>query len=206
MKTVTKNILHVVALAAALSIVGGAEGCAHKNKTKTTKPAKTSAKAAKAKQTKPPEVTDIDIVDAVRDSGVKAAIISQHTLFPYHFESEGDMLNALGERDLAVLSAHLRVHPGQINIPRGSMDAKIYDARIAHVNEALHAAGVNAGNVKIVDAMGGTNMNTPSEDVIRDLRNSRTRGMQQQQQQQNGSNGSGSATMMQAPSTGAGSM
>jgi hypothetical protein len=202
MKTVTRNILHVAALAAALSIVGGVGGCAHNKKAKTTKPAKTTAKA---KQMKSPEVTDIDIVDAIRDSGVKAAIISQHTLFPYHFETDGDMLNALGERDLAVLSAHLRVHPGQINIPRGSMDAKMYDARVAHVNEALHAAGVNADNVKIVDAMGGTNMMTPSEDVIRDLRNTRSRGMQQQQQQ-NGSNGSGSATMMQAPSTGTGSM
>jgi len=200
MKTVTRNVLHVAALAAALSIVGPAGGCAHKKN--TTKPAKT----AKAKQMKSPEVTDIQIVDAVRDSGVKAAIIAQHTLFPYHFETDGDMLNALGERDLAVLSAHLRVHPGQINIPRGNLDAKMYDARVAHVNEALHAAGVNADNVKIVDAMGGTNMMSPSEDIIRDLRNARSRGMQQQQQQQNGSNGSGSSTMMQAPSTGTGSM
>jgi hypothetical protein len=196
MKTWTKNIVQIAALAAALSIAGGVGGCAHKKKApNSTRP------ATAARRMHEPEVTDIQIVDTVRDSGVKAAIIAQHTLFPYHFETDGDMLNTLGERDLAVLAAHLRVHPGQINVPRGSMDAKMYDARVAHVNEALHAAGVNADNVKIVDAMGGTNMNTPSEDVIRDLRNSRTRGMQQQQNS-SGNSSSGSSTMSQAPSTG----
>lgn len=178
--TMTKNVVRIAALSAALAIVG----CSHKKHAPASKP----AKAAKA-DPKCNEVTDIQIVDAVRDSGVKAAIVAQHTLYPYHFETDGDMLNPLGQRDLAVLAAHLRSHTGQINIPKGNLDAKMYDSRVANVNEALKAAGVNAGNVKIVDSLGGTGTLTPSEDVIRDLRNTRpTQAPQQQQQQQQSQN------------------
>src|SRR3954451_3352814 len=115
MKTVSmKNVVKVAALAAALAIVG----CSHK-KQSASKPAKAQKVAKSDKQRmQHNEVTDIQIVDAVRDSGVKAAIISQHTLYPYHFDEGGEMLNSLGERDLAVLAAHLRTHPGQINIPK----------------------------------------------------------------------------------------
>ena len=144
-----------------------------------------------------PEVTDIAIVDAIRDSGVKAAIISQHTLYPYHFDADGDMLNGLGERDLAVLSSHFRTHHGELNIPRGNLDAKLYEARVAHVHDALDAAGVSSDNVHIVDTLSGSMVATPSEDCLRDLRNSRALGSPQNQQ-------GGGSTVIQAPSSSSG--
>jgi hypothetical protein len=155
-----KKLIRTASVATALSIAA-AGGCAHKHRPDRTQ------QAQRARQS---EVTDIDIVHAVRNSGVKAAILSQHTLFPYHFQTDGEALNELGERDLSVLASHLRAHPGQINIPRDGVEAAIYDARVRHVQDALRARGVDAEKVRIVDAAGVTAGSTPSEDILRDVR------------------------------------
>ncbi len=173
-QTVCRKLIRSASIAAAaLTIAATTGGCAHKHR-----PSKAEQHAREARQS---EITDIQIVNAVRNSGVKAAILSQHTLFPYHFQTDGDMLNELGERDLAVLAFHLRTHAGQINIPRDGVDAAIYDARVRSVRESLRARGVDADKVRIVDVAGVTAGSTPSEEVIREVRTAYRSNMVQSQ-------------------------
>ena len=42
------------------------------------------------------------------DESIKNGIISQHTIYPYHFVSDSARLNELGERDLQVLAAYYK--------------------------------------------------------------------------------------------------
>ena len=42
------------------------------------------------------------------DESIKNGIISQHTVYPYHFVSDSARLNELGERDLQVLAAYYK--------------------------------------------------------------------------------------------------
>jgi hypothetical protein len=158
--TIRKQMFRAASVAALVVI---AAGCAHKRPAQKTQ-------AARARQA---EVTDMQIVDAVRNSGVKAAIISQHSIFPYHFVRDGETLNDLGKRDLAVLAAHLRAHPGELNMPRGATNADRYADRKMRVMEALSAQGVNANQVHIVDTFASGGESAPSEDVVRELRNLR---------------------------------
>jgi len=115
-------------------------------------------------------IADMQIVDGVRDSGVRAAIVAQHTLYPYHFVSDSDALNELGHRDVTVLATHLRgVASGKINIRRGEeMPASLYDARVASVRKMLQEQEVNADRVQITDGTPGGM--SPSVDVLRDMR------------------------------------
>ncbi len=165
--TVRKHVLRAASVVATLSLAGG---CAHHYE----EAEKTQA------LTQQNEVSDINIVDAVRDSGVKAAIISQHTIFPYHFVQDQEALNELGQRDLAVLAARLRSHAGDLNIPRDGTAAALYDARVQWVMDSLHTQGVSADHVHIIDGIGGT-ASAPSEDVVRELRSLRVSPQMQSQ-------------------------
>jgi hypothetical protein len=176
--TVRKYVIRAASLAAALLVAGG---CAHK----TAEPKKVALQST--------QVTDIQIVDSIRNSGVKAAIVSQHTLYPYHFVRDGESLNELGQRDLAVLASHLRAHGGDLCIPRGGTETALYDGRVRHVMDWLIAQGVSADHVHVVDAVGGAGEASPSEDVVRDLRSMRSGPMQ--------SNSSATSTQIQPTGT-----
>ena len=52
-------------------------------------------KAARVDQKK----LDIELVNTLNNIQVENAIITQHTLYPYHFVTDGAGLNDLGERD-----------------------------------------------------------------------------------------------------------
>jgi len=179
--TVRKHVLAAASLAAILSVAGG---CGHhQEEMKKTEAIRRDS-----------QLNDINIVDAVRDSGVKAAIISQHTLYPYHFEQDRANLNELGQRDLTVLAGRLRSHAGELNIPRNGTDAALYESRVQWVMESLKAQGIAADHVKIVEGVGMTD-GAPSEDVVREVRGLRTQSQTQMQNETSSQSQSSGASM-----------
>jgi len=108
---------------------------------------------------------DVELVNSLNNIGVDNAIIAQHTLYPYHFASNGEELNELGLRDLSVLARHFAEHEGTLNVRRGETTPELYEARVTYVIEELKKAGVDTGRMGIADGMpGGSGM--PSERVV----------------------------------------
>ncbi len=108
---------------------------------------------------------DVELVNTLNNLQVENAIITQHTLYPYHFETDGAGLNDLGQRDLAVLAKHFKEHPGVLNVRKGETGAELYTARVAQVQSRLKEAGVDVSRITISDGMpGGPGM--PSEALV----------------------------------------
>ncbi len=108
---------------------------------------------------------DMELVNVLNNIELENAIVTQHTLYPYHFVADGETLNRLGQRDLAVLARHFAKHAGSLNIRRGDTPAELYDARVAQAVQQLKQAGVSADQMTISDDMpGGQGM--PSERVV----------------------------------------
>jgi hypothetical protein len=132
--------------------------------------------------------------DAIRSASLNQAILVQHTLYPYHFETAAADLNELGMRDLLVLAAHYKTHAGELNVRRGDASQALYEARVAKVQERLAQAGVAAGKVSIQDGLpGGDGMS--SERVIVILKEKMSEGgVDTQGGISGGSNGSSSSS------------
>ncbi|MCL5282305.1 MAG: hypothetical protein M1376_20660 [Planctomycetes bacterium] len=108
---------------------------------------------------------DTELVNTVNNLQVENAIVTQHTLYPYHFVTGGAGLNDLGRRDLMVLARHYQENPGALNVRRGETDEALYKARVAQVQKRLKEAGVDVGRMTIADGMpGGPGM--PSEAIV----------------------------------------
>jgi hypothetical protein len=102
------------------------------------------------------------------DVAIDNAILAQHILFPYHFVNDGAALNELGRRDLGVLAAHYKEHPGTLNVHRGDAPAALYADRLAEVRKALTKAGVKEKRITLADGLpGGEGM--ASEQVLKIL-------------------------------------
>jgi hypothetical protein len=93
--------------------------------------------------------------ESIRNAQLDQAILRQHTLYAYHFQTGSAALNGLGLRDLDVLAANLRKNSGEINVHRGDAAQALYDARLAAVKDHLVAAGIPAANVAIADGPPG---------------------------------------------------
>jgi len=113
---------------------------------------------------------DSEVVRTVNNIGVENAIITQHTLYPYHFDVDGERLNELGQRDFAVLARHFTEHPGLLNIRQDErISPELYKARVALVTRRLREAGIDPARMSLSDAMpGGTGVR--SEQVVMILR------------------------------------
>ncbi len=100
---------------------------------------------------------DLDdaLVNTLNNIQVENAIITQHTLYPYHFVTDGAALNDLGQRDLKVLARHYKEQPGVLNVRQGEARAELYSARVAQVQTGLKEAGVDVGRMTISDGMPG---------------------------------------------------
>jgi hypothetical protein len=97
------------------------------------------------------------LVNSYNDIAMQNAIVTQHTLFPYHFVTNGAELNELGRRDLAALTSHFMNHAGHLNIRRQNTPADVYEARVNLVHARLQEAGIDMGRMSISDDMpGGT--------------------------------------------------
>jgi hypothetical protein len=100
--------------------------------------------------------SDLAAVDTTRDTGIRDAILAEHTIYPYHFEEGTALLNSLGERDLAVLADSFRQNnSGVISIRQGDASDELYAQRTQTIKTALTRLGVVADNVKIGDAPAG---------------------------------------------------
>jgi len=95
------------------------------------------------------------LVKSYNDIAIQNAIVSQHTLFPYHFVVNGVELNELGKRDLAALTSHFIRHPGHLNIRQAKTDVDLYEARVNMVHERLLEAGIDKERISISDDMPG---------------------------------------------------
>jgi hypothetical protein len=95
------------------------------------------------------------LVKSYNDIAVQNAIESQHTLFPYHFVTNGAELNELGRRDLAALTSYFMNHAGHLNIRRQNTPANLYEARVNLVHARLLEAGVDMERMSISDDMPG---------------------------------------------------
>ena len=99
------------------------------------------------------------LINTYNDIAMQNAIVSQHTMFPYHFVKNGAELNELGERDLGILAKHFVEHTGQLNIRRGNTPADLYTTRTNLVIDKLQRAGVDTERMNISDGMpGGSGM------------------------------------------------
>lgn len=108
---------------------------------------------------------DVELVKTLSHVGIENAIISQHTLYPYHFVADGEALNDLGQHDLAVLARHYAEHPGILNIRQAETPSELYTARVAQVTARLKEAGVPVDRMELSDGMpGGPGM--ASEQVV----------------------------------------
>ena len=114
---------------------------------------------------------EMALADWFNESAVSGAILTQHTVFPYHFVVGAAALNDLGRHDLRVLAAYLKEHPGPLNVRRGQASQELYTARVVEVTRFLTEAGVPAQRIAIGDALpGGDGM--PSERVVKILERS----------------------------------
>jgi len=97
------------------------------------------------------------LVNSYNDIAMQNAIVTQHTLFPYHFVTNGAELNELGRRDLAALTSQFMNHAGHLNIRRQNTPADLYEARVNMVHARLQEAGIDMKRMSISDDMpGGT--------------------------------------------------
>jgi hypothetical protein len=108
---------------------------------------------------------DTELVNTVNNLQIENALVTQHTLYPYHFVTDGAALNDLGQRDLAVLARHYKEHPGVLNVRQGPAGAELYSQRVAQVQSRLKEAGVDVDQMTIFDGLpGGRGM--PSEEIV----------------------------------------
>jgi len=107
------------------------------------------------------------LISTYSDIAIQNAIISEHTLFPYHFTRNGAELNELGQRDLAVLTGHLAKNGGHLNIRQLDVPAELYEARVNLVRERLQEAGIDMERISMSDGMpGGSGMSSEKVLVI----------------------------------------
>lgn len=93
--------------------------------------------------------------DEIQNASLNNAIVSQHTLYPYHFVTGSAELNELGARDLNVLVAHFLLAGGDLNVHRGETNQPLYESRVKTVLERLAAAGVTSSSVAVKDGLPG---------------------------------------------------
>ena len=123
--------------------------------------------SSKVEQSPDMHLVNSELINIYKDTAVHNAIISQHTLYPYHFVNNGSELNELGLHDIGVLSAHFAKNPGQLNIRHDSISTDLYAGRINFVLDKLKEAGINTKEVDIADGMpGGSGISSDSIIVI----------------------------------------
>lgn len=95
------------------------------------------------------------MVRTMSDEAVENAVVAQRTIYPYHFVRDSAELTPVGERDVRVLAAHFRDHPGSLNVRRGDGADGLFDARTRSVAEALARHGVEPSSIRLTDNLPG---------------------------------------------------
>lgn len=111
---------------------------------------------------------NVSMANSLLDESVGNAVLTQRTIWPWHFVSGTAVLNELGERDLELLSEHLKEHAGTLHVRGGEDKADLRQARLARVKDFLREKGVDVNKVAIDKGLpGGEGL--PSGDVIKAL-------------------------------------
>jgi hypothetical protein len=105
------------------------------------------------------------LIQSYNLEAIDAAVIRQHTIYPYHFVANSDQLNALGRREVYLLTQHYRDHPGALNVRRGPENDDLYQSRVDAVRLAMTDGGVAANRLNIEDGMPGGD-GLPAEQVV----------------------------------------
>jgi len=100
-------------------------------------------------------VINRQLVSTYNDIALENAIISQHTLYPYHFIDNSAELNELGKRDLDVLIRHFTKEAGHLNIRKQNISSELYEARMESVQKRIEEANISMDGISIVDYMPG---------------------------------------------------
>jgi hypothetical protein len=108
---------------------------------------------------------DRTLAERPHEAAIERAIVSQHTLFPYHFVPNSPMLNELGVRDLDVLATHYRYNPGRLHVRRGEAPEELYRQRLRNVLNLLESTGVNVESLAVSDGPAGGET-IPSEQML----------------------------------------
>jgi hypothetical protein len=95
------------------------------------------------------------MINSYLDDSTSQAVITQHTLLPYHFVDDSARLNELGQHDLEVLAQHFQDSPGTLNVRQGDASQELYLARVATVRDALAQAGVPTARMVLTDGLPG---------------------------------------------------
>jgi hypothetical protein len=95
------------------------------------------------------------IVRTYNLQSVDAAVIREHTLYPYHFVVNSANLNELGWRDVELLASHYQSNPGPLNVRKGATPDDLYKARVRAVVNAMTRSGVKMDRIKVADGMPG---------------------------------------------------
>ena len=104
-------------------------------------------------------------INMLNDIAMENAIVTQCTLYPYHFINNSHQLNELGHKDLSILIDRFKQYPGHLNVQQGDTLSSVYQARVAYVYRQLENAGIDMMKVAIADEMpGGSGMST--DDVV----------------------------------------
>jgi hypothetical protein len=90
-------------------------------------------------------------IETAFDSSARSAIITQRTLYPYHFVPDSPDLNELGRHDVEILAARLARRGGELSIRQGEEPDGLYEARMATVMMELSAAGVDPAAIRLGD-------------------------------------------------------
>ena len=106
-------------------------------------------------------LVNCELVNSFNDLAMQNALVSQHTLYPYHYVKNSAEFNELGQRDFAILASHFKKYPGQLNVRRDGIAPDIYEARVKRVLEGLKEAGVDVERTAVSDGMpGGSGMSS----------------------------------------------
>ena len=89
------------------------------------------------------------------EDAVRNGVITNRTIFPYHFATGSADLNELGRRDLSILADHYRQYPGLLSVRRQDASEEVYQARTAAVTAFLGCKGVDMTRMQIEDAAPG---------------------------------------------------
>ena len=100
-------------------------------------------------------LVNTELINTLNDMAMENAIVSQHTLYPYHFIKNSEQLNELGQRDLSILTEHFKKNPGHLNVRSDGTSENLYQARLTHVAEKLQQTGIDLGLVTVSDGMPG---------------------------------------------------
>jgi len=97
----------------------------------------------------------VSMINMLSNIQTDNSVIAQHTIYPWHFESDSAQLNPLGERDLEVLATHFFKYGGQLSVRQAGASEELYGERVNAVRNYLTASGVEAFRIAINDGLPG---------------------------------------------------